>query len=572
MEQKKNLRYYWRILLARKHYFLWPVLIVFLLSVFVTVVLPSTYESRCTILVQEQQIAPEFVKDTITGVDERIQTLTHQILSRTKLWEIIEKFNLYPQMRKNATKEEVVERMRTNIQVMPISSEITERGRGSGVTIAFSIAYRGGNPETTQKVTETLASLYLQENTKIRQEQVKTTTKFLEEELKKIDALIADIGNKISIFKAKHEGLLPELNQFNLSQAERLEKEIQTVDNQIHALQDRKISLYGQMSIVKPDTPIISTTGERVMDPDSRMHYLQVQLADLRSKFSPEHPDVVKARREMAELEKLVGKTGGKPSLKRQKATQLKAELAELQGRYSDQHPEVIKLKKQIEKVDAETQLDSPVRTVTQPENPAYINLLTNIKAVDNDISMYRKQRGDLVQTLKMYRQRLEKAPLIEQEYLALTREYERAQLKHQEVMSKILEAHISESMVDAQKGEKFTLIEPPSLPEKPVSPNRLLLFTVGVILSLGSGVAGVTLIENWDHTVKGADELIWATGLPVLGRISLIETAEDKAWKIKRRLLVWSFAAVSLLLCLLVIHFFIMDLWIFAAKVPTSG
>jgi succinoglycan biosynthesis transport protein ExoP len=570
MQQEQDLRHYWRILMSRKQYFLGTALAIVLVAAVVALALPPIYESTATILIEEQQIPPDFVRSTVTGfADQRIQSLNQQILSRTRLLEIIRQFNLYPEMREKYTTEEIIEKMRDDIKVELISAEVTDqkkRGRkaqSEGVTIAFTIAYRGRNPDVVQRVASTLSSLYLQENLKIREQQAKSTTQFLETELKEIQERIKTLGQKITEFKSKHEGILPELQQFNLSQAERLEKEIDQLNVQIRAAEERKIYLEGQLATVKPDSPLISSTGERVMDPYSRLKVLQVALCDLQSRYADTHPDIQKVKREMAELQKLTGSGGGDPSLKRQKLTQLRAELAQKQGRYSDQHPEVIKLKKEIAELEKVPESTSASGPVSQPDNPAYVNLLTNIQAAANDIAALKRQRAELEAKLKTYRQRLELAPQVEQEYLALTRDYQNAHTKHQEIMNKILEARIAEGMEESQKAEKFTLIDPASYPEKPVSPKRGLIFLAGLILSLGGGLGMVALAENLDHSIKSADELAWLTGLPVLGSIARIITKEDVARERQRRRLIWSGVGVAFLAGLLIFHFFIMDLWI---------
>jgi polysaccharide biosynthesis transport protein len=570
MEPEKDLRYYWRVLLARKQYFLWPAVAIGLLSAIVALALPPIYESSSTILIEEQQIPPDFVKTTVTGyADQRIQSLNQQILSRTKLLEIIRQFNLYSEMREKYPQEEIIQTMRDNIRVELISAEVANRQRRQqeGVTIAFTIAYRGKNPNTVQQVASTLASLYLQENLKIREQQAKTTTRFLEAELKGIQERIQTIGQQITDFKAKHEGILPELQQFNRAQAERLEKEIDQATVQIRAAEDRRIYLEGQLATVNPDTPLISATGERVMDPHSRIKALEVALCDLQSRYADDHPDICKVKREIDELQKLAGASGGSPSLKRQKLTQLKADLAQIQGRYADQHPEIIKLKKEIAALEKIPESGGPAQPAAQPDNPAYVNLLTHIQSAANDIQALNRQKADLEEKLKMYRQRLEEAPQVEQEYLALTRDYQNAHTKHMEIMNKILEARIAEGMEESQKAEKFTIIDPAIYPEQPVSPKRGLIFLAGLILSLGAGLGMVALTENLDHSVKTVDELAWLTGLPVLGSIARIITPEDVARKKQRRRLMWSLIGLSLFAGLLIFHFLIMDLWIVAAR-----
>jgi hypothetical protein len=272
-------------------------------------------------------------------------------------------------------------------------------------------------------------------------------------------------------------------------------------------------------------------------------------------------------RREIAELKKMVGQPGGSASMRRQKLTQLRAELAQKQGKYSDQHPEVKKLKNEIARLEQAPETVSPAKPVSEPENPAYISLTTQVKAAENETASLRSQQAGLKDKLQMYRQRLEEAPKVEQEYMALMRDYQNASAKHQEVMNKILEARISEGMEEHQKGEKFTLIDPASFPEKPVSPKRWLIFLAGVICSLGAGFGTVALAEHLDHSVKNSDELARLTGLPVLGSIIRIETTEDITWGRRKRQLIWVAAGFSLVMGLALFHFFYIDLWVLTAR-----
>jgi len=570
--ETEDIGHYISILKSRKKYFVIPALVVLVVAILVALLLPSIYESSSTILIEAQQIPQEFVKSTVTGfAEQRIQSLSQQILSRVKLWEIIQQFNLYEDMRKKYTREEVVEHMRDDIKLETISAEVGGKNRRQSgqpeVTIAFSIAYRGNNPGMVQKVSGTLASLYLEQNLKTREAQAQSTTQFLEAELKQLQERIQGLGDKITAFKGQHEGLLPEQQQFNREQAARLEMDIKQLDAAMRSAEDRKIYIEGQLATVKPDSPLIGATGERVMAPADRLKALEVSLADLQSKFSDDHPEVRKVHREIAELKKMVGQPGGSASIRRQKLTQLKAELAEKQGKYSDQHPEVKKLKNEIALLEQAPETVSPPKPVTEPENPAYISLTTQIKGAESETASLRSQQAGLREKLQMYRQRLEEAPKVEQEYMALTRDYQNASQKHQEVMNKILEARISEGMEEHQKGEKFTLIDPASFPEKPVSPKRWLIFLAGVIMSLGAGFGTVALAEHLDHSVKSSDELARLTGLPVLGSIIRIETSEDITRARQKRKLIWAVTGFSLVLGLVLFHFFYMDLWVLTAR-----
>jgi polysaccharide biosynthesis transport protein len=204
---------------------------------------------------------------------------------------------------------------------------------------------------------------------------------------------------------------------------------------------------------------------------------------------------------------------------------------------------------------------------VVKPDNPLYISLATQIQAANTNIASYQNQQAALREKLQMYRHRLETAPRVEQEYLALMRDYQNAQSKHQEVMNKILEARIAEGMEEHQKGEKFTLIDPASFPEKPVAPNRLLIFLAGLFCSFGGGFGTVALAEHLDHSVHDSDELARLTGLPVLGAIIRIKTKEDILRALRKRRLIWVISCGSLVLALVLFHFFYMNLWVLAAK-----
>jgi polysaccharide biosynthesis transport protein len=562
-EPIKNVKYYLNILLKRKLFFIVPFLVVLITVVTIGRWLPSVYQSISTILIEEQQIPPEYVKSTITGfADQRIQSLSQQILSRTKLWEIINQMQLYPELKKNATREEITDRMRSSINVDMISAEVgrgRSGGAGGGVTIAFTIAYRGKNPAIVQKVAGVLASLYLEQNLKTREAQAQTTTRFLEAELKELDERIKALGDKIAAFKEKYEGMLPEQTPYNRAQMDRIEAEIKQLETSIKGANERKIYLQSQLEVAQAAG---STAGDKVLSPKERLRALEISMADLQSKFSEDHPEIRKLRREITELQKLQGQKSSGDSLRRQKLVQLKAELAEKQGKYSDQHPEVKKLKGEIANLERGGTAGSAGSPETEPTS-VYISLNSQIHGAENDMQMMRQQQAALKEKLQIFRQRLEQAIRIEQEYNAYMRDYQNAHTKHQEVLNKILEARISEGMEEHQKAEKFTLIDAASYPETPISPKRNMIYLAGVFFSVISGLGSVFLADMLDHSVKRSDELAWLTGLPVLGTIIRIQTNEDIVRAQHRRKLIWVIAGVCLILGLALCHFFYMDLWI---------
>ena len=228
----------WRF---RKWYFILPALMIPLAAVLLCrIQLPPVYESKSTILIEEQQIPQEFVRSTVTGyADQHVQVLTQQILSRTKFWEIVEQFNLYAKERQKDTKEAILEQMRKDIKFETISAEVQDKKEGPGrrsqsVSPLPSASPTGGKIRARCKRSPArLSSLYLEQNLKIREEQAQTTTRFLEAELSELKRENRFPGKKISAFKEKNPGSLPELAQFNQAQAVSLENELRRLDGEI---------------------------------------------------------------------------------------------------------------------------------------------------------------------------------------------------------------------------------------------------------------------------------------------------------------------------------------------------
>ena len=173
------------ILKRRKWSLVLPALIVFLIAVVVALALPSIYMSTSTILIEEQDIPADFVMTTVTSyVEQRLQSINQRMMSFTKLSEIIQRFNLYPELRDKLTSKEIIEKMKEDTLLEPVSTEVVDRrtGRPSAATIAFTLSYQEKNPNTVQQVANVLTSLFLSENLQVRETQAKETAAFLESE------------------------------------------------------------------------------------------------------------------------------------------------------------------------------------------------------------------------------------------------------------------------------------------------------------------------------------------------------------------------------------------------------
>ena len=569
----KTITDYLDFIKRRKYYVLIPFLCIFLISVILSFVLPPIYKSSTTILIEGQQIPSEFVRSTVTEyVEQSIQTIKQRIMSRTRLMDIIDRFNLYNDLREKETTEEIVDRMREDIRLDMISAEVVDQrtGRPTTATIAFRLSYEWKDPDKVLKVANTLASLYLEQNLKDREEKARTTSSFIEAEIKGLNENIDKLEAKIAQFKEKHFQALPEMSQLNLQMFQRLERELENVEQQIRNVRERKIYLEGQLTGIDPDLPGIQGPAGETADAKQRLKYLYVQHTALRSALSEKHPDVIKMENEIESLENEVA-LKDEIQLKRNQHEGLKADLAVKMGKLSGKHPDVIKLKKSIKILEKE--IEEKVREKGKrqnepenPENPAYINISTQLDTAKMDIASLKEERKRLKVKLADYQNRLELTPQIELEYNLLTRDYNNARIRHQETLNKLMEAKSAESLEKGQKGQKFTIIDPAVFPEKPYKPNRLFIIVIGFVLGIGAGAGTAFLKEYSDQAIRSEYELALLTGRPVLAMIPPIETRADLKRKKRKRIISTLSILIGIGLCVLSVHLFYkpLNMWWF--------
>jgi succinoglycan biosynthesis transport protein ExoP len=508
--------------------------ILFILIVLVAIVLPPVYVSRTTILVDEQQIPQDVVKSGgMQYVEDRLQAITEQIIGRTKLIEIIDRLRLYPDL-SGSPVEERVDRMRKDISLKTISAEGADRrlGRPKAGMVAFTLSYEGRDPATAKAVTETLASLYLETNMQTREQRATSTADFLQKELDQIKAQMNQLANKISEYKNAHSGELPEFKAFNMEQIQRLERSLEQVNTQIRSLQERKIYLEGQLATVDPLNPVKGPEGKAVMNPPERLRYLRMELVSLKSTLSDQHPDVIRTRREIRELEARLGETDASGE-KIKRIRELKAEQAEMNGRLGPQHPDVIRASKELDALNRDVESAKGTqpareRVTENPENPAYINLKTQIASADMELKSYIRERDELKQRVGSYFKKNERAPLVEREYNTLVGDYENSKTRYNEIMKQLMDARVAQGMEASQLGTRFTIIEPANLPERAEKPKRLLIILIGFVLALITGASASMAAEGLDRSIKTAGELQRFAGVPILSVVPFLGPEED--------------------------------------------
>ena len=543
MEQpKKDLRDVLGIVRRRKWAMSLVALVISLAGVALAFFLPPTYRSTATILIEEQEIPSDIVRSAITSyADQRIETIKQQVMTRSTLWRIIEQYGLYKSLRQNSPTEEVLERFTKDIRVDVINAKVIDKRTQSPsqATIAFTLTYEGESPDITQKVANELTSLFLGENLKTRERHAEETTSFLKRESEQLAQKIGALESQLATVKQKADGALPELTSLNMSMLNQAERELQDADRDIRTLEEKKTYLEGELASLKPHTPIISAGGERILDSAERLKAIRAQYASAIGYLWPEHPDVLKLQQEIAALERETGRRATPEELHK-KLRGEQALLASLVDRYGDDHPDVIRSRQVIPSLEKELQrvLSSSVQAATvKPENPAYINIGSQLSSVSSSLRSIRKSREDIKHRVDTYASRLERTIQLEPAYLDLSRSREESVRKHQEIVSRLLEAEVSKELEVQHKGERFSLIDPPDLPQKPDKPNRPAIMFLGLILAIGGGVGSGALLEQLDRSIRGSSHLGRLAGLSPLAIIPYVPNQDDLKRLVRQRI-----------------------------------
>ncbi|MDP3599288.1 MAG: Wzz/FepE/Etk N-terminal domain-containing protein [Nitrospirota bacterium] len=532
------------------------------LSLAVAFLWPPVYKSMAMILIEEQEIPSELVHSTITSyADQRIETIKQQVISRTTLWKVVEQFNLYPDMRRSSPVEEVVKQFAKDIAVEVISADVVDKRtqHPTKATIAFTVAYQSSSPDLAQQVAQELTSLFLGENLKSRERQAQETTAFLQQEAENLSRHIGEIDGKIAQFKRRASGALPELMPLNLQLMSQSDRELMDIDQQIRTLEERKSYLEGELATIKPNTPIMSVSGERILDSSERLRGLRAEYAGASANLSFDHPDIIKMKQEIESLEK---ETGQLPEVEEaaKQLTNARATLAIASERLGKEHPDVVQAQRKIVALEAEVgRLNVVTRksAAQRPENPAYINLQAQLNSATSSLGALRATRAAVKQRLEDFATRLERTPQMEPDYLFLTRDRDTSGQKYQEIRSRLLEAKVSEGLEVRQKGERFSLIDPPTLPEKPDKPNRIAIVILGFMFAIGGGIGSGAVAELLDHSIRTPEQLALLTQAFPLSVIPFMPNEDDLARAITRHRLMKTAGLTVLLTALLLMHLF---------------
>jgi uncharacterized protein involved in exopolysaccharide biosynthesis len=551
----------WATVTRRAKPAIWVGLTVLVVAVAATLLWPPTYRSTGTILIEQQELPTDLVQSTITSfADQRIQVISERVMTTDNLLRIIQNYDLYPTLRQSEPREVLLAQMRKDIHFAMISADVMDprQGRATKANIAFSVSYDSRSPDTAARVANELVSLYLDENVRSRKQLSADAANFLDDEANKLDQNIATISASIAKFKDEHINTLPDQATINRETLIRSEDELRDTDTQLRSLQQQSTYLEGQLAQLPASSQVYTSTGERVLSPGDRLKFLRTEYARLSGIYSPDHPDVQRIQREIAGLEKEAGAVDSSNDLQRQ-LQDAQTQLAQASEHYAPDHPDVVRLKRQIATLQQAIK-DAPSVTPApeaHPDNPAYISIKAQRDANAAEIASLQQKRLNVQAKIEALETRLAQAPAVERDYDNLLRDLDNEQLKYREIRQKQMEAKLSENLEDEQKGERFTLIEPPVAPQQAASPDRPMMFGLSVVLALAAALGTVWLLELQDGSVRNPRDLQALLQVAPLAIVPHMETLAEIANRRRLRRFTLAGAAGALAVALILTHVF---------------
>ncbi len=476
--------------------------VIFAASVY-NVAMPEQYKSTTTILIIPQRVPENFVQSTVSvGVEDRLATIQQQVTSRTRLMAVMDELGLFKEERRKRTPEDVLELMRKRVEIEVVSDKSRRRDRG---TEAFTISFLHETPNLAMLTTSRLASLFIDENLKTREQQAVGTSEFLDSQLQDTKGKLEGQEERLKQYKLQYMGELPQELQSNLSVLTRLQEQAKMNADGLRAAEDRKVFLEAQLGLIERTAKTVVredgrvetvSTGDPVQAMANELMLRRERLADMTAKYTDRYPEVVRLRREVEQLEARIAeaqRTASAPGNAAVKRSPVPLASPVLQGRDAD---EMRRLKAQIVATEAE-------------------------------IASLKAQKQETNRKIDNLQAKVDRSPRREQEIVALTRDYQNLKQSYDDLLKKKLEADISQNLEKRQKGEQFQVIDPANLPEKPFKPDRKRIFGIAFVLAIGLAFGGPIGLEMADPTLRGRRDFRHFFDLPVLACIPVIKDAE---------------------------------------------
>lgn len=457
-----------------------------------TRLLPKRFTSQTLVLVAQPTVPGDYVKPVVSeDTNQRLASMQQEILSRTRLEPLIQQFGLFGSEVNQVSMEELVERLRKTVTVTPIQPMAETKSQGLP---GFTISVTFEDPRLAQQICSTVTSMFMEENLRLRQQQAEQTTQFIAKQLDDAKSKLDGEDAKLAVFKRRYLGSLPDEEQANLNLLMGFTSQLDAVTQELsRAQQDKAFAESGlaqQLSAWQA-----SQNGQNPETFDRELSALQAQLTELKSKYTDDHPDVIRVKNDIDTLKKRMADT-------------------------DDQ-----------KKVVADTATKEPVE-------PIQIQALrAQIYQYGQLIQQKSAQQEELQQQIKLYQQRVQSSPAIEQEYKELTRGYQTALDFYNDLLKKRDQSAMATDLERRQQGEQFQVLDPANLPAEPSFPKKSLFSFGGLGGGVGLGLALAFWLEMQDTSLRDRRDAETLLQLPVLASIPEIRRLPSK--KTTTRLLI---------------------------------
>jgi uncharacterized protein involved in exopolysaccharide biosynthesis len=533
----------------------------FLICVAIAFSLPAIYESSATILIEQKKIPDEMIHSTVASYAETLlESVQQRVMATENIVAIIKKHKLYDEKTRAEDINALVDEFHLSTVLLPAVAPQVQPGSGrtAEVTYAFTVSFQYPDPALAQAVVGELANLYTRANESLRTETAANTTSFLDAEAARLQRQLAETQLKLGQLKSKYGVQIADNPALNLSRFEQTEREMMQVEQELRSARERRDLLQTDITRTPRYRPVVDDSGQTMLAGSDRLAQAQQELIVARGRYSDDHPDVVRLRREIAALSGGPVDQSGEASQIAGEIAVRQQELAAARQTYSDSHPDVVRLQTTIANLqkqlkDAAAKRSAPA-SMPAATNPDYLQLVTRMRSADEEISTATRRRADLAARLDEYRHGLFPSPEAEREYTDLSREYEFLQTQFSEIRTKQSQATLAQKLEAGQRGERLTVVNPPRLPTTPVKPNRLMLGFLGLVLALAGALGTAALTEAMDKLVRGQKDVYALMGDAPLAIIPYIQNSADTRRRSKKNTVMAASAAGAVAIVMMII------------------
>jgi len=492
------LRDYWRMLVRRSWFILVATLIIALATAIVAYFLPNHFKATTIILIDPQKVPNSYVSSTVTQSSvDRFTGLRQEILSATRLSQVIDEMGLYKQLKNKESPEKIVQTMQQDISVN--TAGVASSSHGEKTIEAFSISYTNSDPSLAARVTNRLASLFIEDNLKNREQSVLGTADFLTKELEEAQKDLTAKENQITALKTKSAAELPESQVIHLQALNALQTELQSERDALERDQQQMSALAAGLSNNPSVVNLDAQDSPAVAAMETERARLQDEVDQLRKRYGPSFPDVVKRTKQISDLESLIEETKNK-------------EIAKgVPGPHKDRNPVV----------------------------------QTQIAKLDEDIQKHQLRTHGIESQIVFHQRQLEQIPLFAQRMSAITRDYQGAEDHYKKLLERKFSADMAQDVEVRQKGERFEVLDPAQVPSTPDSPNRPIIDWAGLGAGFIVSLAVAFALEILSPSVKTENEVTSQLGMPVFGEVPWLPTEAHTRLQHSRALYAGVFSAV---------------------------